>query len=564
MVYEEILEPVYEMLRGSVIRGVAFSIYNQFGPQNLFAFPPPIEHGIDGFGPTQDQSIQLKINKYKEIIDSEFESSEQEKGEKKNGISTESRLIIQEFSERDYIQVAVKSLSILLGETMSEKDFSYFGVLPYPDFDVSAFTFFKTYLLDPSCEITHDRLSMPTICTFSLLVDYNKRQYIYDNINFLKKVIIDTTNALIVFVRNNKWKVDDTDPDIIKYVHSTFFDFFSKLKLAEGSHFNKSLIPQKQVKIIFTGLRSSGKNSFLLTINRKYSKLIKRDSSDTAGIHVANLLGTTLINWDIGEDSFRDFKVKANAYLNDANLIYYFIDATDFENKEKSTQWFTKILQYLKFVNLDIPVIIIISQVDRDLADKPEIRERISDIKTKISATALDYMKNFKFFETSIFDFTSVLRAFSNGIAIMIPGKEIADRKLQEYSKLLNAQAIILFNENGLILSEFAVDPEFDIKHEFPLKYVFESLSPDYLKIFKTLESESEKESLISGDLILKTKLMDGHLILLKKITISDLSDGHFHIYMLICVDDPVSRQDQFNHYLKRLEQDFIQIYGKL
>lgn len=542
-------EPIYEMLRGSVIRGIVFSVYDKFGPQNIYSFPPPIEQNVDGFGLSREERIQEKIDKYRRLIESEIDTDEEifntdEYNE--SNFQDSSKGIIQEFTQRDLMQIAIKSLSLLIGEEETKKFPFYFGVLPYPDFDVCAYTYFNFY--------SKDEMDEPKVCTFSLLIDNNRRRFIYDNIHFLKSVIKEAADMLTSFLQEAGFTVEGVDDHTLGLIHSVVFDFFSKLKLAENRPFTP-ITTKKQLKVALVGLKNSGKTSFLLTINRKYSEFDRKKPQGLSSTQFADLMGITVVKWDVGEweRSKPRFLTDANIYLYDTNLIYYFIDATSPNSLDENIQWFSRIVQYLREFSINIPIILIISQVDLDVAEKPEIREVITLIRSKISAIALKYMKNFNFFETSIFDLTSVLRAFSYGITVLNPNKEISDKILQKYSKILNSSAIMIFNENGLILGEHSIDPNFDMKHDYPLKFVLETIVPECIDIIKNQKRHEFSQKSLNSRLI--TKLNDGKAIFMEKFEISD-----FKMFLIIYTDIK-ELNEEFNKNLKNLVLEFTEIY---
>lgn len=563
-------QSIYDMLGDSVVRGIVFSVYDKYGPQNLYSFPPPVEQRKDGFGLPREERIRKKIEKYKANLDNAYNSvdnaAEIEKGADDG--DSDNNKVLQNFTKRDYLQIAIKSVSLLIGEKIFEKDeslldMSFFGVLPYPDMDICAQTYFKFY-----AQKLNDAVE-PRACTFSLLVDNNKRSYIYDNIDFLKQVIRETVEKLVVFLIEGRWDPDEPDAELVSRIHDIIFDFFMKLKLAEERPFTP-VASKRQIKMVFTGLQNSGKTSFLLTINRKYSELVRRDSTESQDVHIANMLGTTIVNWDVGGPDIdgRTFTNRAEVYLYDANLIYYFVDGTDRDHLQESKRWFGTILRNLKDLGINIPIIVIISKVDKDLTARPAIRNLIGEIRADFSAIALKYMKNFKFFETSIFELSSILTAFSNGITMLSPNKDIAQYKLKEYSRLLNASAILLFNENGLVISEYCSDPDFDIKHQYALRHVFETLGPQYIGILKNLETEQEEVSEMPGDLhkndqiqdlVFETNLSDDSKILLKKIDISD-----FPVYLIMFLKQPAPKKEKIEEYLYKLAEEFkdiLQVY---
>ena len=141
MTIDKKFEPIYEMLRGSVIRGIVFSVYDKFGPQNIYSFPPPVEQNVDGFGLSREERIQEKIDKYRRLIESKIETDAEiaitDEYEESNFEATSQQGIIQEFTQRDLMQIAIKSLSLLIGEEESKKfpfyDSSTVHLMPGPE-----------------------------------------------------------------------------------------------------------------------------------------------------------------------------------------------------------------------------------------------------------------------------------------------------------------------------------------------------------------------------------------------------------------------------------------------
>lgn len=563
--FDERFNVIYDMLSGSVIRGVVFSVYDKYGPQTLYSFPLPVDQSVDGFGLPREELIFKKIEKTKEL------KERAEKGENIEIKQTDK--LIQTFTSRDYLQIAIKSVSLLIGEKIFEKDpnllkLAFFGVLPYPDLDVCAYTYFKFYSFEDSTD--------PKVCTFSLLIDNNRRYYIYENIKFLKSIIEDTVSKMIIFLANKSWTVDGINKETSVLVNDIIIDFFMKIKLAENRPYTPVTSKQK-IKILFVGLKHSGKSSFLLTINRKHSELTRRDS-DSSEIHIADMLGTTVIKWDLGEDldAYSSFRSKAEVYLFDTNLIYFFVNGTDYAAIDENVKWLELILKNLKRNSIEIPIIIIITRIDSDISEKPEIRKIVSEIKSKLSSVALRYMKNFTFFETSLFEISTILSAFSNGLSMLSPNKDISEYKLREYAAKINASAIMLFNDKGLNVAQYVNDSEFDMQHSYPLRNVIETLSYQYINIYKNVETEKEyfqnqpeksKWSFLnlksqnketnpnSNNIIFYTMIDEKSQIILKKMQIID-----YNIYIIIFLKAPFTEEKNLIDNLTKLEQDFTEI----
>ena len=140
-----------ELLKSSIVRGFLFSAYEKLGPQPIYMFQKSNEQNTS----------KKKINKHKTTLD---------------------------LNLRDYTQISIKNLSLLIGDgtifnRVDVKKFQYFGIIPFPDFNVTSLTFFHFVDVKFNQE--------PLATSFSLFVDENKRSFLYNNINRLKNIILD-------------------------------------------------------------------------------------------------------------------------------------------------------------------------------------------------------------------------------------------------------------------------------------------------------------------------------------------------------------------------------------
>jgi hypothetical protein len=130
----EIFEKLY-------IKGVCFGMFSSLGPEAIFFYPLPHD----------------------------FEEK-----------SYTTAFYSPKFSERDYMQVAVKSISLFMSDYSFEntknpkgKDFCMFGVLPYPDIGMIGFTLFGYHYLEQNEEWVP--------ISITLMVDDNHRNFIYNS-----------------------------------------------------------------------------------------------------------------------------------------------------------------------------------------------------------------------------------------------------------------------------------------------------------------------------------------------------------------------------------------------
>ena len=215
---------------------------------------------------------------------------------------------------------------------------------------------------------------------------------------------------------------------------------------------------KRKLKILFTGLDASGKTSFLRAIKQKYSELI--GIKPTKGIErsVQIVLGTTFIEWDVaGQAKYRkNFIQSADLYLYNTNLVFFLIDIKDSDRYDQALDFLNDIVSKLRTFNQFPPIIINLHKVDPDIINSYEVQQNIYDLKEKCAQLATDF--KIAFFETSIFNNYSLIKAFSEGIGLISPNREIFEKQLEWLAMQLNAQSILLINDNSIILSDFSID----------------------------------------------------------------------------------------------------------
>jgi hypothetical protein len=159
---------------------------------------------------------------------------------------------------------------------------------------------------------------------------------------------------------------------------------------------------------------------------------------------------------------------------------------------------------------------------------------------------------------------------------MLSPNKDISEYKLREYAAKINASAIMLFNDKGLNVAQYVNDSEFDMQHSYPLRNVIETLSYQYINIYKNVETEKEyfqnqpeksKWSFLnlksqnketnpnSNNIIFYTMIDEKSQIILKKMQIID-----YNIYIIIFLKAPFTEEKNLIDNLTKLEQDFIEI----
>ncbi len=144
-----------KLFETSVIKGLLFSVFDKLGPQPIYMFPDPV-------GDDQQDKARSEEGEVNQL-----------------GITL-----------RDYTQLAIKNISLLLGDgNIVSKDYNvlkkyqHFGIMPFPDFHLTSLSYF--HFIDAKFS------EIPLATAFCILVDEKKRSFLYNNINRLKNIIAD-------------------------------------------------------------------------------------------------------------------------------------------------------------------------------------------------------------------------------------------------------------------------------------------------------------------------------------------------------------------------------------
>lgn len=401
--------------------------------------------------------------------------------------------------------IAMKTISLLMGDKTYQdgsgiEGVNYFGVIPFPDIGLNGLTYFF---------LIHDEKARgeARAATITILVDEENKTFFYENMKYLR-VIIDRIASKIQTTRDL-----EQYENALERLKGELFEFTSELKDPFSS--------KRKVKILFTGLDRAGKTSFLLAVRKKYSEIIK--TLPTKGVERSqeNLLsmeGTQISLWDLGgQRQYREkYFAQSKIYLYNVDLLFFFFDIQDVERIPEALTLFNRICDSLKELREFPPIIICLNKYDPDLVASTEINKNVSLIQKKIKKYSNDF--SLKIFKTSIFDNWSVISAYSYGLSQLSPNRELFKHLLKHLSEETNAEALLLLNENGIILSNYSRDK---ISGK-----VFEISAPHFQKLYKTFK----EFKLLEKDFIISSGITDNSKnLIFKKIEVEK-----YNFYLLI------------------------------
>ncbi len=211
-------------------------------------------------------------------------------------------------------------------------------------------------------------------------------------------------------------------------------------------------------KLIFVGLDNAGKTSIITAITERFGfeddvmNLIptRRIDRDTF-----SFLGLEFLRFDMGgQKQYREDYLKfPEKYFTGTDLIFYVIDAQDYERYIESIDYLDEILIFFKEIQELPPIAILFHKFDPQLTNEREINQKILTLKQALTKYSREF--DIFFFETSIYDIKTIMDAFSSGLSLLFDKMEMVSHLFAEISKNYNAILMSLFDSRGITIGEY-------------------------------------------------------------------------------------------------------------
>jgi len=241
------------------------------------------------------------------------------------------------------------------------------------------------------------------------------------------------------------------------------------------------------LKIIVSGLDNAGKTSILTALDKKYDfekDIVQLKPTIRVEYHKMNFLKNNTIFWDMGgQETYREIYINyQNVYFDATDLLIYVIDIQDPDRFDNSLEYLNAILTFFSESEMDVPIIITFHKYDPELKADEEILANIEKLREKI----LNEYPNFNilFQQSSIYDIISIVQLVSYGLSVFDKKFFELSELLEYYIEIFNNQALIVFDRNGIIVSEYYSEIEHDVYVE-----LLESIK-EHLFLLKRMEEE--------------------------------------------------------------------------
>lgn len=430
--------------------------------------------------------------------------------------------------------IAMKTISLLMGDSVyqngtSSDGVNYFGILPFPDLKMNGLTYFFL-ILDPSAR------GNAKAATITVLINEDDRVFFYENMKYLR-VIIDKSASNVQLAKSL-----EENQKIMDELKEELFNFTSDIK--------DPFSLKRQIKILMTGLDRAGKTSFLHAVKQRYSEIIK--TLPTKGVarseeKIFEEQNSIISLWDLGgQKKYRDmFLEQRKVYLYNVDLLFYFFDIQDSERISEAIELFGAVIKSLIKLEEFPPIVVCLNKFDPDLKNSKDIKKNIKTVNESIKELSDRFFV--KIFQTSIFDHWSLISAYSYGLSQLSPNRELFENQLKHFAEKISSDAILLLNENGIILSNFS---KLGISER-----VFEISAPHFQTLYKTFK----EFKLLKQDFLISSGITSES----KKIIFKRIPVEKYNLYLLLFLEKELNI-DKIDKNLPKLSKnlnELIQTY---
>jgi hypothetical protein len=275
-------------------------------------------------------------------------------------------------------------------------------------------------------------------------------------------------------------------------------------------------------KILFTGLDTAGKTSIILALKREFSQIINIEPTKGVSRRVFNLLGKDVSEWDLGgQEKYRISYLKnPNQYFDGTEVAIYVIDVLNSARIPESLSYFQDVVYQFEKLKIRPPINVFLHKCDPVLIkNKPnELSERITGIKEKLRGIAKN--NELYFFQTSIYDFYSIMSAVSEILLQIYPKAQLIQGTIREFAKKLNCEGLMVIDNNSIIIGSYFEDDSYHFLLKESIQF-FLTLNDCFLNLGKIHEDDQILAHKLGNHFLFKTiKLTETaptyHLIVIK------------------------------------------------
>lgn len=215
-------------------------------------------------------------------------------------------------------------------------------------------------------------------------------------------------------------------------------------------------------KLLFTGLDNAGKTTIIYGLQREFSKIAFLKPTRGAQRRIFEFMGKEIAEWDLGgQISYRISYLKnPGKYFDDTEIVVYVIDIQNRVRIPEAISYLKDVVEQFRKLEIAPPMYIFLHKYDPALRRNAlnEMKNLEFEIKEKIKRS-VEY-KEIYYYNTSIYDLPSIIKAMSEILLNIYPKSELIEKTIIEFGKKTYSDGIVLLDDNSLIVGSFYKDDE--------------------------------------------------------------------------------------------------------
>ncbi|MFX1363915.1 MAG: ADP-ribosylation factor-like protein [Promethearchaeota archaeon] len=299
-------------------------------------------------------------------------------------------------------------------------------------------------------------------------------------------------------------------------------------------------LPISVNKVLFTGLDDAGKTSIILSLQREFSKIAILSPTRGAQRRIFNFLGKEISEWDLGGQlAYRIAYLKnPGKYFEGTEIAIYVIDIQNKERFSEAISYFKDVIDQFQKLEIEPPIYVFLHKFDPALRRNAqnEMETLVLDLKDKLKAT--EYKKIF-YYETSIYNFGSIIAAMSEILLDLYPKSELIEKTIQEFAKKVESDGVVIIDDNSLIIGSYYKDDE--------IRHLLNASCPFFLTLHDSFQYTNPAEDKF-GDRMLIQRF--GRNFIFKQF---ELKKDMPPYYLLLVKEEPVFNKEDLESFINLL-----------
>ena len=296
-------------------------------------------------------------------------------------------------------------------------------------------------------------------------------------------------------------------------------------------------------KVLFTGLDDAGKTSIILALQREFSKIAVLSPTRGAQRRVFDFLGKEIAEWDLGgQISYRIAYLKnPGKFFDGTEIAIYVIDIQNKPRIPEAISYFKDVVEQFNQLEIEPPIYVFLHKLDPALrrGAPNEMQDLIIDLKEQVKK-ATDY-KELYFYETSIYDFSTIIRAMSEIMLSLYPKSELIEKTITEFAKKIDSQGVVVIDDNSLVIGSYYKNDG--------TKHLLTASTPYFLTLNDNIQYTGVLENKYEDKMIVQRF---GKNFIFKQISLKKDSTPY---YLLLLKDDPVFQKEDFETFANIMKE---------